>query len=204
MSPEQVRGEDVDERSDVFSAGVMLYELLSGENPFQRSDVDATVRAVLGSEPAPIDGGNEAVGNVLRRALEKCPSARFPNAAAFAAALRGAIGVATRPSWPDVPLDTMMPPIALRIPRGAHPAMRASVGAMVLAAIGITLLILTAGVFHTARGATAGRMRARPAAARQCETEAPAALARSHVDSPRSTAPVPGSRLPAIVRDPGF
>jgi serine/threonine-protein kinase len=94
MSPEQCRGEAVDVRSDLFSTGVVLYELLSGERPFPgRNFAEVTWR--LANEPPPdirdkVAGLSPALAAVVDRALAKNPADRFASAAEMAAALRGA------------------------------------------------------------------------------------------------------------------
>jgi len=89
MSPEQVRGRPLDGRTDVFSAGVILYELLAGERPFKGDDVTAILYKIVNEEPAPL--ALEALGElgprlrgVLDKALAKDPAARYPSAAALA------------------------------------------------------------------------------------------------------------------------
>jgi serine/threonine-protein kinase len=86
LSPEQARGEEVDGRSDLFSLGVILWELLTGSNPFQRESDAATVRAVIGPEPelAPPSRWNPSVPPELDRlvlsALEREPDRRVASA----------------------------------------------------------------------------------------------------------------------------
>ncbi len=89
MSPEQARGERVDPRSDVFSAGVLLYALVSGECPFGEEDTERTLEQVrLGRyRPAPKMEGFERFDPLLRRALEPDPDRRFASAGAFADAI---------------------------------------------------------------------------------------------------------------------
>ncbi len=90
MSPEQCVGDDVDRRSDLYSLGVVVYQMLAGTLPF-RGDTRALLRAHFVAEipPFPIEAGvPEAVEAVVRRALAKEPAARFASAPAFAAALR--------------------------------------------------------------------------------------------------------------------
>ena len=56
MAPEQVRGEEVDARADLFALGVMLYEMLAGAAPFKRASVFETLQAILTFEPPDIGG----------------------------------------------------------------------------------------------------------------------------------------------------
>ena len=92
MSPEQIKGQVVDERSDLFSLGVLLYEALVGRRPFQGQSAAEVVSAVLRDEPLPVntlrDDLPPGLEPVLRRMLEKEPVRRFQTAAEFVAALR--------------------------------------------------------------------------------------------------------------------
>ncbi len=93
MAPEQVRGEEVDARSDVWAAGCVLYEALTGHRPFAARTPVATMNAIL-AEPlaaprdrAPARNLPPAVDAVVCHALAKAPEARYPSAALMAEAL---------------------------------------------------------------------------------------------------------------------
>ncbi|HHM04257.1 MAG TPA: serine/threonine protein kinase [Gammaproteobacteria bacterium] len=94
MSPEQILGQPVDRRTDVYSAGIILYELLTGENPFAGPDLGAVVNKVLHDKPSPPSqrqpGISAALDAVVSRALEKDADLRYQSADEFAAALGGA------------------------------------------------------------------------------------------------------------------
>ena len=82
MSPEQVRGTAIDHRSDIFSLGIVLYEMISGNQPFRRDSSVETMNAILHDDPPALK--EQAIPPVLTRlldhALEKNPSRRFESA----------------------------------------------------------------------------------------------------------------------------
>ena len=91
MSPEQVRGERVDHRSDIFSFGTILHEMLSGKRAFQRNTPVETMSAILKEEPPELSEINQSIGlemvRVVRHCLEKKPERRFQTASDLAFAL---------------------------------------------------------------------------------------------------------------------
>ncbi len=88
MSPEQVSGDGVDGRSDIFSAGVVLYELLAGRKPFQSDAPTGIIVKILHEAPPPIDsvapGLPAALVAAVNKSLAKKPEDRFATAGAFA------------------------------------------------------------------------------------------------------------------------
>lgn len=92
MSPEQFMGQRVDGRSDLFSVGIILYELLTGEKPFHGEAISTVMHAVIKTDPIDPSALNFSVNNVLSevimKSLEKAPSQRYADGRAMAAALR--------------------------------------------------------------------------------------------------------------------
>ena len=90
MSPEQVSGQPADQRSDLFSFGVVLHEMLSGHAPFTAPTPVETMTAVLRADPPPLPAlGDDtgSLGRCVRHCLEKSPDARFQSARDLAFAL---------------------------------------------------------------------------------------------------------------------
>ena len=96
MSPEQLRGRDADHRSDLFSVGAVLFEMLTGRPPFAADSGADTVSGILNKEaelPANLEVP-PGLGRILMRCLEKNPSARFQSAHDLAFAIESLSGVA--------------------------------------------------------------------------------------------------------------
>lgn len=87
LSPEQCAGKTVDQRSDIFSIGVVLYEMLVGQHPFKQDNDIATLDAIRNGRYTPPSHVNPdvpyALDIILQRALETDPELRFPSASAF-------------------------------------------------------------------------------------------------------------------------
>jgi tetratricopeptide (TPR) repeat protein len=94
MSPEQVRGEKADERSDVFSVGALAYEVLAGRKPFESETMHTVLFQVLDKDPEPlrtvVPDLPIPVVRVVEKALAKDPAGRFQNAGEMRNALRAA------------------------------------------------------------------------------------------------------------------
>lgn len=93
MSPEQFMGQTVDSRTDIYSSGVMLYQLLTGEKPFE-GGLTAIMHKVLNTEPPPPSALSVTVpaafDAVVKKAMAKRPEDRFASATEFSRALRDA------------------------------------------------------------------------------------------------------------------
>jgi serine/threonine protein kinase len=106
MAPEQARNEPVDRRADVFSLGVVLYELLTNEKPFKGSTLEEITTAVLKHDPMPVHlvdpSVPEALSEITAKAIAKNPEHRYRSARAFSRELRHWLEENTTTSEGDV------------------------------------------------------------------------------------------------------
>jgi serine/threonine-protein kinase len=147
MSPEQFMGQRVDPRTDVYSAGVLLYELLTGDRPFEGHDFQVILYKALHTTavaPSALSfTAPRAFDDVVARAMAKRPDDRFPSAAAFAEALlTAASGHGVPPVIGDTTIIRSPDPATLlgRSGRGADPEKR-RLWPILLGALAVVFLV---------------------------------------------------------------
>src|SRR5262245_48490053 len=127
MSPEQIRGSELDARSDIYAVGIVMYELFTGAVPFQgKTPLDTLLKQV--NEPPPLEGEQPRIPTsmlpVLRKALAKDPNDRHASSADLVDAVR----LARKAAFPDAPAtppDTdaiAVAALARALPEAAKPA----------------------------------------------------------------------------------
>jgi len=114
MSPEQVRGEEADAPSDLFSFGCVLYEMVTGQRPFARPTPQETLAAILKDDPPALaEAGRScprALEQLIGRCLEKAPEKRFQSGSELAVELRAGLnGSETTKTWPARPVVGFRP-----------------------------------------------------------------------------------------------
>ena len=145
MSPEQVRGEPTDARSDIFSFGALLYEMLSGNRAFKRDTSAETMTAILREEPPELSGTGLqaplALQRILSRCLEKNRERRFQSASDLAFAIESLSG-SSPAAAASAPVTTA--PGQPHAARAWLPWTAAALGIIVAAAVAWTLALRSA------------------------------------------------------------
>jgi len=98
MAPEQLQAKPIDARTDIFAAGVVLYEMLAGHAPFEAGTLAATVDKILHADP-PVLGGSPGIvtaDRIIHRALAKAPAERYSSASAMADELQTVVDSGAR------------------------------------------------------------------------------------------------------------
>ncbi len=189
MAPEQARFETVDRRADVFSLGVVLYELLTDLKPFRGATLSEITNAVLKHDPPlanKIDPNiPEALAQITARAMEKNPDARYRSARSFSRELRHWLDENTITSEGEVPAEP---------PRRARPLWLLAAGAGVLVAAGLAWMRWAPG--HTETPAPAAAVAPAPAPP-VAATPAPVAAAAAPAVETPATAADTAAQLPA-------
>jgi serine/threonine-protein kinase len=216
MAPEQLRGEPVDLRADIWASGVLLYQLLTGRKPFE-GDFVALMHHALHTEPPPPTTFSvtcpRAFDAVIARALAKRPADRYPSAAAFAEAIRAAAAEPAASALPMADADATMvaarpaapaPGVAAPAPTAAPPAQTpAGKGSAVPLVAGVVVAAALAGgvlVFGGFLGGGPGPQPTPPADATASPEPAPAPLLAQA--TPPAPTPAPAQQ-PAPQPTPG-
>jgi eukaryotic-like serine/threonine-protein kinase len=203
MSPEQVQGQPFDHRGDLWALGTLLHEMLTGKPAFAQHDTfQQTALAIVHSEPEPLGRDvPRALGEVVRRALQKEPNARFADATTFAEALMNAVPEAfedERAAARAAEIVSVHPrrPRSLRPPPStemdlALPIDRRRTGVIV------AITVLAAAAMILVRAAANKRPPERPPAAAATATAPPV------VSAPELTVAVPEPpAIPSVVAAP--
>jgi eukaryotic-like serine/threonine-protein kinase len=209
MSPEQFMGHPVDGRSDLFSCGVILYQLLTGEKPFTGESTTTIMYKVLREEPVPPSQLNLSLAPgldaVIQKALAKAPAQRFQTGHEFALALRAAIGgevQAPAPAVVHVPQqsnkEATVAPASTAVPTASRPRAAgpwvAGFAALIAVAAGAYLLLAPGR--PSAPAVAAGPVTpAVPAPAATTPAPAVAAAAVSAPAAPANVAPTEAGTL---------
>ena len=145
MSPEQAQGLKVDYRSDLYSLGVVLYEMLAGRMPFEGDTSWTLIFKHINEPPPVVEGIQPAVQAVLDRALAKKPEDRYQSARELAADYMEAIGLASEASTLRISLPPSRPPRTATLSRSRkQPSTPAWTRIAMFAILGLLLAVAAA------------------------------------------------------------
>jgi len=201
MSPEQVRGRTIDGRSDLFSVGVMLYEMLTGERPFEGQSITTVMYKIVHENPTPPRALDSSIppglSAIIERAMAKSPEERFQTGAALVHALENYSSyqpVSSASTTINLPSDTVRvsEPSA---PAVQPPASRSRPFRKFL--IGAAVIILAAIIFILVSHRNS---RSPVATTRTNQVQAPAPPPVPTTSSPNQAVPVTPSQPAAVVQ----
>ena len=143
MSPEQARGEELDPRTDLFSLGVMLYQMSTGQKPFGGANAVTTLEAIMNRKPVPPTKLNPALPTdlegILGRAMEKDRGKRYPNALA----MKGDLQSLKRETEPGLTISgKLRPPLPYRISSSTFQTSNRRQTYILLGVIGLLIALL--------------------------------------------------------------
>src|SRR6266704_4208555 len=122
MSPEQIQGQRIDRRTDIFSAGIILYQFLTGQKPFTGEGAWTVAKKIIQEDPPMPSSINVALSpefdRVVAKALAKNPDQRFATAREYSQALKRA--AEGKPALPEAE-PTLVLPREARVPQATHP-----------------------------------------------------------------------------------
>ncbi len=220
MSPEQVRGEPVDQRSDLYSMGVSLYEMVTGQLPFRGHSNYSVMSAHLQETPQPPTVLRpdlpKGLSDIILMSMAKDPKDRFQSADAFANALKSVVSgtapgagiVSPIPGTVRVPQAVpvaAVPTVPMAVAAAAAPAARSSNRGVYMALGGfLVLLLLFAGGYYVPKiiktHASAGTAASQPAPA--AAADAPVDISAPPPDAVTVTAPAQNTPPPAAMAPP--
>jgi eukaryotic-like serine/threonine-protein kinase len=199
MSPEQARGGTVDARSDIYSTGVMMYELFAGRRPFQANSAYGIMNQQCNDAPQPPVEVNPqlppALSDLILCAMAKDPANRFQNAQAVSNALRHVAAaqdpVAKAPEVPFTPVVIPAIPQSVVPPPSTHRGAWIALGAFVVLAVVAAAAVGLPRLLHTsAKVETTADQPAKPALAAPLPSTAPPVAEAPATPPPQVPAPL--------------
>ena len=151
MAPEQIQGQKVDARTDIYALGIVLYEMLAGWAPFSSTTPVAALYKQVNEPPPPLRQANISIPTwmeaVVAKALAKSPLDRYQQASEFAEALRQRQAPARTPAPTRIATPAKMPRVESegKGRRKAVPVLIAGIVLLLLALVAVVVILLSGG-----------------------------------------------------------